>query len=401
MLPFRRPDRVVALDDADIVESRDLTDVYDVELLVDQDVEIELDLGDAVEVRSAAWNPTPTQTPTWPAWKVQQQQRAVQPLTLKTPTREIRPAFIAALLDEEQLDEEQEEELTEVHRPSSKQHLRSISQITPSPFARSLVSSERPPTPLERPGSLAPMAVSNYPERSATPSDERPSVPRLRLERVEREEAAIEQRELRAITSSHSTSVLRAVALMMMGGVAAAAITAYALREDTRAQATTALEATPLPQMASIAVPRDAMLIGNTPPQQVETRPGTRTVSAGAAGSPEQVALAAMPVLPLAQAEVPTATVVKFGDGDALVVTTVPAALSSNLAANAPAVSLKSGGAAGAPNVSARKPRKPTQPLPPNALLPDSDPPSYALPASRGGAPRDPVAEAQLRAPTR
>ncbi len=380
MLPFRRPDRIVALDDADIVESH--------ELALEDDVEMELDLGDAVEVRNAI-QPHAFLQPNTRLFRLTEELPVSRPLTLKTPTQAIRPAVIAAgiaagmqqthpYVDD---DDDEEEELTAVQPPSARHQKNghSLSQITPSPFVRTFVSQE----------SLAPVAVSNYvsnyPEPTFTDS---PSRPRLRFERLDDEqrmESALEQRELREMTGTPSTRVLRGVALMLMGGVAAAAMTAYVLRDEggqsgpNAGRGATASEIAPPPPMASIMLPKDAILIGDAPPQQVETRLGARPI--------------------IAPPEPPT--VLKFGDGDALLVT--PPAASAPPAPPASVVISSSGssGANGVSHASPPKARKPSRPLAPNALLPDSDPPSYALPPSRGGPPKDPVAEAQLRASMR
>ena len=148
----------------------------------------------------------------------------------------------------------------------------------------------------------------------------------------------------------------------------------------------------PPPPMASIMVPKDAVLIGDTAPPQLETRLGARPVTAPTEQA--QAAQLAPTAEPAQAAQTPTPTVVKFGDRDTVMVTPEAQAPATNGAAGAVANN--------APvSRSAPKAKKPSHPLPPNALLPDGDPPSYALPPSRGGAPKDPVAEAQLRASMR
>ena len=381
MLPFRRTDRVVALDDTDIVESRDLAQarvVFEDEW--EMELEMELDLGDAIEVKNG---PHAFLQPDTRLFRLTEEPRVERPLTLKTPTQSIRPALVTAHLQQQQEkpfadDDDEEEELTEVQPPSVR--ARSASQITPSPFVRTFQPSQ---ASQDRHGSLAPMAISTssstFPGATFTDSP----AARLRFEHEERMESALARRELDEITGGRSTNVLRALALVLMGGVAAASVTAYVLRDDVAQHSATSSETMAPPPMASIMVPKDAVLIGDTPPQQVQTRPGS----------------VAQP------REAPTATEVKFGDSDTLLVSPpAPASVTSATATSAGSLPITASGpshSASTPSVGASRGRKPSRPLPPNALLPDSEPPSYSLPPSRGGAPKDPIAEAQLRASMR
>jgi len=190
-----------------------------------------------------------------------------------------------------------------------------------------------------------------------------------------------ERRELRAIVSTPSTRLLRGAALMLMGGVAAAAITAFMLRNDVPVAAT---NIAPPPVMAPIAVPQDAVKIGATPPPQMETRPGSQPAQEVKFDDRDAVLVAAAPSAAPNAAAAPTAAA-----------SPASAAAASPAAATGPATGA---GHASRESKEPRKAKKSSQPLPANALLPDPDPPSYALPAGRGGAPRDPVSEAQLRA---
>jgi hypothetical protein len=202
------------------------------------------------------------------------------------------------------------------------------------------------------------------------------------------------------MTQGRTPMMLRAAGLMLVGGIAAAAITAYLLRGDAAdSQAAIA----PPPPMASIALPKDAVLIGQTAPQQLETRPGARPVVAAQGEDPGLVA-GATPASSAVGSTVtgapdapPVPTEVKFGEGDTLLVT-VPADKVHDAQSGASTAS----SANPASSAGHRRPARSSKPLPPNALVPDSDLPSMnALPASRGGAPKDPVAEAQLRASMR
>ncbi len=359
MLPFRRQERVVALDDTDIVEVH--------ELALEDDIEMELDLGDAVEVRNAI-QPHAYFQPNTRLFRLAEEPRVARPLTLAD-------------------DDDEEEELTAVQPPSARH--RSVSQITPSPFARTFMSHERTE-------SLAPLAVSTYPEPTFMDSPSARADARLRFEHEERLESALEQRELDELTGSSSTRVLRGVALMLMGGVAAAALTAYVLRDEggqSGPNAGRGVAASELAPPPSIVLPKDAILIGDTPPQQLETRLGARPMPAPPDRPPEP--LREGETKPSPQPQPPTE--LKFGDGDTLLVTP-PAPKASVVIASSGS---NGSGSNGGGHTSPPKARKPSRPLAPNALLPDSDPPSYALPPSRGGAPKDPVAEAQLRASIR
>ena len=198
-----------------------------------------------------------------------------------------------------------------------------------------------------------------------------------------------ERRELRAIVSTPSTRLLRGAALMLMGGVAAAAITAFMLRNDVPVAAT---NIAPPPVMAPIAVPQDAVKIGATPPPQMETRPGSQPAQEVKFDDRDAVLVAAAP------SAAPNAAAAQASNAAA-----APNAAASPASAAAASPAAATGPATGAGHASReskepRKAKKSSQPLPANALLPDPDPPSYALPAGRGGAPRDPVSEAQLRA---
>jgi hypothetical protein len=168
--------------------------------------------------------------------------------------------------------------------------------------------------------------------------------------------------------------MLRAVGLMIAGGAAAAVLTAYLMRTENVQSMQTTTDMAALPQLPTIVAPP----LGAAAPNAAANAAAT-PMSAGAAPPAE----------------------VKFTDKDAVVVPAASAVPQSVAAPQAPA---PLAAAESTPHHHAHPKPKSTS----NALMPDNNDAlqkdlAKPLPASpgSGGGPKDPVAEAQLRASMR
>jgi hypothetical protein len=398
MLPFRRGQRPIALDDSDIV------DVGDAD--ISGEVEMELDLDDALEVSAS---PDARDV----SGERDISSRGPEALLISEPElvsddddediRETkvagakRKAGVPATLGPATFGKS--EAVVHVPRSALTKLLTADDGYltpTPSPFARS--ASGELPKPTHLMGeSLAPVAMSADDEAPtvARPgktwsmlareakiakSDKRGDqtmLVRTRDDAAERWADRGSDREVASLAlRGRAPRLLRAAAFMIAGGAAAAAFTAYLMRTENVQSMQNTNDMAALPQLPAIVAP---------------------PINAGVTAPAK------------AQAAAPPAEV-KFDDKDAIMVPAASAVPATPAAVPAPVAAPDSAahhhataGTAGATSATGAHPKPKTTS---NALVPDNNDTlakdlSKPLPAAPASGPKDPVAEAQLRASMR